>query len=171
KTSVSFDNNVFSIEAAGADIWNVSDQFAFVNKRSSGDGFISARIISQSKSHPWAKSGLMFREVATPQSPYVMICVTPENGVSLQWRDSANGKSLSKIFPQTILPVYLKLTRQGSTFTAYKSFDGIKWDMLTEIILSKSFASDYLAGMAVSSHDTQVLNLSTFDHVKTGKEN
>ena len=171
KASASFENGVFSIEAAGSDIWTATDQFAFVNKNTTGDAFITAQILAQSNTHPWAKSGLMFRETTAPNSVYVMVLTTPGNGVSLQWRDSTNGASLSKIFPAAALPVYLKLSRSGTMFTAYQSADGLNWNKLMDLNFQRPFASSYLAGMAVSSHDSQLLNLTKFTDVKTGKEN
>jgi hypothetical protein len=147
-----------------------SDQFAFLNREVSQNTFISARIISQTNTDPWAKSGMMFRESVAFNSIFVMLCVTPGNGVSLQWRDTTGGICNKKDFSSTALPVYFKLSKNGSTFRAYKSTDGKQWDLLGDITLNRSFAEQYFAGMEVLSHSTHMLNLSEFDHVKVEPE-
>jgi alpha-galactosidase len=165
KASVFYDGGVFSIEAAGSDIWSGTDQFAFVNKETSGDSFISARIISQSNSDPWAKSGLMFRESSASNSKFVMISVTPVNGISIQWRNANGGDCTKKDFKAITLPSFVKLSGTGSTFSAYKSADGNQWELIGEISMKEAFPEKYLVGMEVCSHSSQVLNLSKFDQV------
>ena len=64
------------------------------------------------------------------------------------------------------LPAYFKLSRQGLTFKAYKSIDGIQWDFLGEVAFSESFAEKYLIGLEVVSHSTHMMNISKFDQVK-----
>lgn len=168
KASASFSKGVFSIEGSGADIWNTADQFAFVHQPATGDNFITARIISQTNTDPWAKTGLMIRESVAPNSAFVMICVTPGNGLSLQWRDSTNAKAAGKDFKAEPLPVYLKLVKAGARFTAYSSADGINWKELGNVSLP-AFAGKHLAGMAVTSHATQLINYSQFSRLTTGK--
>lgn len=166
KASAVYDNGVFSIEGGGRDIWARSDQFAFLNRKFSKDSYISARIILQTNTHPWAKTGLMFRESAAANSPFVMLCTTPENGISLQWRETAGNTCSKKDFPATTLPVYFKLTKNGSTFRAYKSEDGDQWELLSDVTLSSEFAEQYLLGLQVLSHSSHMLNFSKFDQVK-----
>lgn len=170
KASATYINGIFAIEADGNDIWGASDQFAFLNRKVSQNTFISARIISQTNTDPWAKSGIMFRESLAPNSVFAMLCITPGNGVSLQWRDSTGGICRKKDFSSTALPVYFKVSKKGSTFRAYKSTDGKLWDILGDITLNRSFTEPCFAGMEVVSHSTHMLNLSEFDHVKVEPE-
>lgn len=171
KASAFYDGGAFSIEAAGSDIWSGNDQFAFVNKEAGNNSYISARIISQSNSDPWAKTGLMFRESTAPNSKFVMICVTLVNGISLQWRETTGGTCSKKDFKAITLPSFLKLSQTGSTFSAYKSADGNQWELLGDVALTQAFPEKYLIGMEVCSHSSQVLNLSKFDQVMAGEAN
>jgi alpha-galactosidase len=166
KASAVFDNGVFSIEGGGSDIWSARDQFAFLNTEVVKDHSISARIISQTNTHPWAKTGLMFRENIAPNSKFIMLCMTPGNGISLQWRESTGGTCNKKGFNTTNLPVYFKLSKNGQTFRAYKSVDGNRWELLGDVTLSYAFAEQYLVGLEVVSHSSHMLNLSKFDHIK-----
>ncbi len=168
KSSAVFEKGVFTIEGGGSDIWETHDQFAFLSKPASGNQYISARVISQTSPHPWAKTGLMFRESTAANSRFVMICMTPGNGISLQWRNSTGGSAMKKDFTATALPVYFKLEKKGSSFFAYQSSDGNQWDLLDEITLEQTFNNQYLIGMVVLSHSSHLLNISKFDKVKTG---
>jgi alpha-galactosidase len=168
KASAFFENGVFTIEGGGNDIWGAGDQFAFVHSEAAKDGYISERILSQTNSDPWAKTGLMFRETIARNSMFVMLCVTPGNGISLQWRDSTGGICDKKGFNKTTLPVYLKLTKNGTTFKAYKSSDGNQWELLGEYTVRRAFAEHYMVGMEVLSHSSHMLNESKIDQVKIG---
>ena len=110
----------------------------------------------------------MFRESTAANSSFVMICMTPGNGISLQWRNSTGGSAMKKDFTATTLPVYFKLEKKGSSFFAYQSSDGNQWDLLDEITLEQTFNNQYLIGMVVLSHSSHLLNISKFDKVKTG---
>jgi len=165
KASVTSENNIYSIESGGADIWGTSDQFAFLNRGVVGDNFISARVISQANTDPWAKTGLMLRENTAPNSVFVMLCVTPGNGISLQWRETIGGSCDKKDLGPASLPAYFKLSKKGSTFHAYKSFDGKQWDSLSDVTMNHGFSEKYLVGLEVTPHSSHKLNLSKFDQV------
>ena len=68
----------------GPDGQPVVDEFFFVHQPLSGDGTISARILTQAPSHEWAGAGVMVKERATTGSPYAALMVTPGHGVRLQ---------------------------------------------------------------------------------------
>lgn len=171
KASVEFQDGVFSIEGGGKDIWGGLDQFAYLNCGVENTSSISARIISLTNTDPWAKTGLMIREDNSPGSSFVMISVTPVNGVTLQWRDGSGNSCGKKDFQALALPVYLKLKRDGGIFTAYKSIDGNNWDILGDVTLNQSFSEKYLVGLSVCAHSSHSLNLSKFDEVKLGESN
>jgi alpha-galactosidase len=166
KSSAVYSDGVFSIEGGGADIWGAIDQFAYVNRNAEKNNYISAQIISQTNTDPWAKTGLMFRESKSPNSAFIMLCVTPGNGISLQWRENTGDACYKKDLGAASLPVYLKLSKKDSTFIAYKSTEGKQWELLGKITLNQSFAGQYLVGMEVCSHGSHMLGLSKFDHVK-----
>ena len=166
KGSATFNNRIFTIEGGGNDIWGAKDQFAFLHQNASSNSYISARILSLTNTHPWAKTGLMFRHSTAATSAFVMICMTPGNGISFQWRDTNEGISYKKDFETEVLPVYLKLEKKQSTFTAYRSSDGNQWELLDSVTLNQSFGERFTVGLEVLSHSSHLLNLSKFDNVK-----
>jgi len=84
--ALSYEAGVFSLSSSGADIWNGADAFRFAYLPLSGDGEITARVLSLDPTNEWAKSGVMIRESLAPGSPFAMSVVTPSHGTSLQWR-------------------------------------------------------------------------------------
>jgi ABC-type glycerol-3-phosphate transport system substrate-binding protein len=96
---------------------------------------------------PWAMAGLMARGDLSDDAPMVAIALTGGNGVALSLRvlaptrvnqttggspgllaSSALMASTAKGSANQLLrPLYLKLRRQGTTWTAYTSLDGSRW--------------------------------------------
>ena len=164
--SAAYGTDTCTIFGAGRDIWGTSDQFAFVNKKTCGDYAVSARIIQQSRTHGWAKAGIMFRETLSADSKYVNLVVTPSNGIVMQWRDITGGTSGTQSLGQVTLPIYIRLERAGNTFYAYKSSNGISWgDPLASH--TASMIMDMRAGLCVTSHDTGAASTVVFDNIYT----
>jgi len=79
---------------------------------------------------------------------------------------STMNDTIRNILTAPEIPVYLKLSKNGATFTAHKSNNGNNWELLGDVALSKSFSGQFLVGMAVCSHTSHLLNFSKFDQVK-----
>ena len=154
----------FTVKGSGADIWGAADAFRFVSQSLNGDATIIARVSSQSNSNAWAKSGIMFREALTAGSKHVMLVVTPSNGVNLQYRATTGGTSTTVTAGTGITaPIWLKLVRAGSTFTAYRSTDGTTWTQAAT--LTQTMVTSLYAGLCVTSHLTGTLCTTVFKNV------
>ncbi|MBN1362773.1 MAG: hypothetical protein JW993_19400 [Sedimentisphaerales bacterium] len=155
----------------GADIWYTADQFRFVYKRLSGNGSITARVDSLVDTHQWAKAGVMIRESLDPASAYALNLVSPRNGISFQYRSVTNG-SAATVGTQAGLaaPYWVRITRQGNTFTAEHSADGVTWAPVTAIAstVDITMASDVYVGLAVCSVSTTVATGAEFSGIATG---
>jgi regulation of enolase protein 1 (concanavalin A-like superfamily) len=138
----------------GADIWNTADQFRFVYKRLSGNGSITARVDSLVNTHQWAKAGVMIRESLDAGSAYALNLVSPTNGISFQYRSATNGNAAT-VGTQGGLaaPYWVRITRQGNTFTAEHSDDGVTWTPVTATAstVDITMATDVYVGLAVCS--------------------
>jgi regulation of enolase protein 1 (concanavalin A-like superfamily) len=62
-------------------------------------------------------------------------------------------------------PYWVKLTRSGSTITAYQSANGSTWSRVGAATINMS--ANVLVGLVVSSHSTTVPSTATFDGVST----
>ena len=147
----SISNGVLTIQASGADIWGASDEFQFFYAPRSGDGAISARIVSQEPSDPWAKAGVMMRESLASNAAYAAFFVTPSNGLAHQSR-LATGAGSTTAGTTGAAPCWLRLTRNGLFLQSFSSTNGTNWTYWRTTTLSNA-GPDLLWGIAVSSHN------------------
>ena len=122
----------------------VADRFHFVHQPMTGDGSVVARVSGQEPSHDWAKAGVMIKQSTASGSPYAAILVTPRNGVRFQadFRTDIGGSGRTA-------PLWLKLTRSGTTIIGYESADGTTWTEVGSVSLSLPQTVE--AGMFVAS--------------------
>jgi hypothetical protein len=141
------------VSGGGGDIWGTADAFHFVNQTLAADGSISARVSAQATTSDWAKAGVMLRATTDPGSPNYAIFVTPANGVVVQWR-TAQGGTTAQIKSTGTVPVYLKVARTGSSFTASTSPDGSTWTAVPGSTVTLTGLSGAIQrGLAVTSHN------------------
>jgi fibronectin type 3 domain-containing protein len=157
-------NGVFTIQGSGADIWNSADEFRYVFQALSGNMTITARVTNMQNTAAWAKAGVMIRESLDAGSKYVVNFMSPANGVALQQRSSTGG-SATGIANTTGLtvPYWVRLTRVGDNFSAYRSPDGTNWTTLGTTTAGMN--NNVYVGLEVCSVSDGNLNLSLFDNV------
>ncbi|HEY5233368.1 MAG TPA: lamin tail domain-containing protein [Verrucomicrobiae bacterium] len=161
--SASYASGVWTVTGSGSDIWNNADQFNFASTNFTGDGTMIVLVTSIQNSDPgsgWSKAGLMFRNDSTAGSANVSIVATAGQGVSFQWRSTADGSCSFNNDGGVTAPVWLKLVRSGANFTGYYSQDGINWVQVgtSQVGMNPSV----MAGMDVTSHNNSALNTTTF---------
>jgi hypothetical protein len=172
----------FTMSAEGSDIWAGTDEFRYVYKQLSGDGEIIARVvrIAGPATNEWRKGGVMIRETLDPTSKHAFMAVSPNptHGLAFQYRDgidAADSDSEHGVDNQTS-PYWVKVVRKGNVFTGYHSPDGITWTMKdpsgTETDASNpvtiTMASNVYIGLALTSHENDVLCMAQFSNVSTG---
>ena len=156
-----------TVKGSGADIWGTADAFQFGYQTLSGDGMITARIVSQGNTDPWAMTGLMIRENTTPGSRHAFMAASIGHGLTLHTRETANANSL-EIPSAGAAPVWLRLVRSGPSLKGYASADGVTWTLRGESI--QSLPQNVLIGLAVTAHNNAALNTSVFDNVSIVKD-
>jgi len=154
----------FRMNAAGADIWDVSDQFHFAYKQLSSGGTVTARVVSITNTDPWAKAGIMIRESLDPGSAHVMVVVTPSNGVAFQSRSSL-GATTETLGAQAgiMAPQWVRLIRSGNTFTARYSANGTNWIPLGSV--SIPMLAEVYVGLCLTSHNVNATCTAEFSNV------
>lgn len=171
KGSTKEENGMIIIKANGADIWGSADGCRFVYQEVSGDFEMSARVVSLERANEWSKAGLMARQSLDADSPNAFLNVTPDYGVKMIHRDAAGANTGPSPWEKNAeAPVYLKLVREGDTFTAYMSDDGKTWKE-AEVAAGTPSTADVilqnpiLVGMAVTSHVQGTLTTAEFDNI------
>ncbi len=154
----------YTLQGAGADIWNNADQFHDLYRALTGDGVITARVTSVGDTNAWAKAGVMMRDTTAAGSRHAMVVITPGNGVAFQWRPTTDGPSSNVNVTGPAAPYWVRLVRSGNTFTAYSSADGTTW---TQVGATQTIAmgATVLVGLVVTSHNAGALSTATFDNV------
>lgn len=102
----------------------VLDEFRFVHRTLTGDGSITAQVVSlagdQQQASDWAKAGVIVKDGTRPGSSYAAMMRTIGHGVRLQHsftEDKAGSEGAR----------WLRLTRSGTTLTGAESSDGRDW--------------------------------------------
>ena len=162
--SASYSGSTFTVSGGGADIYGTADQFNYASQSVNGNLTVTAYVASQTNTNSWAKAGVMIRESTAAGAAYVGVYITPGKGASLQYRPSDNATAING--PETTgltAPYWVQLVRNGSTFTASISPDGVTWTVFgTETATMTTAAT---AGLAVCSHDNTQLSTATFSNV------
>jgi polygalacturonase len=161
--SYTFAGGTYTVKGSGADIWGNADGFQFVYKMLTGDGSISARVLSQTNTNAWAKAGVMIRETLAPGSGNAFTAITPANGSTLQARLATGASAVSTHGPKVAAPYWVRLVRAGNTFTGSISADGLSWSVIGSYTVP--MASQVYIGLAVSSHAAGTLSTAVFDNV------
>jgi regulation of enolase protein 1 (concanavalin A-like superfamily) len=158
-------SGVFTVAASGAGIGNTSDQFRFVSETFTGNGQITARVTSQTDSSASAQAGVMFRETVNANSRFAAMELTPGDGFNFQGRD-ATGAAPSLATAASYAPPnnWVRVVRNGSTFTGYVSNNGTTWTQVG--VDTNPMATTVQIGLAVSSDANSVRSTATFDNVQ-----
>jgi hypothetical protein len=159
------EGGIWALRGAGADIWGRADAFHYVARPMSGDGTIVARVAAVSPGDPWAKAGLMLRSSLDPSSAHAFVFVTPggANGIAFQRRSTDGADTTHTPGGSSGAPVWLALTRQGNTVTAWRSWDGQWWTLIGSDTVM--MGAEVYAGLAVTSHDASAPFLAAYDNV------
>src|SRR4051812_3763873 len=107
----------------GQDIYGTSDEFNFVYETTTGDQTIIANVDSLDHvDYPldvWARAGLMIRDSLDPDAKNATVFATPGHGLGFTWRSATGGSTQYAPGPSISAPIRLRLSRTGSSFSAY----------------------------------------------------
>jgi len=166
--------------AAGADIWEKSDQFHFLCQQITGDFDVAVRVESFTPAHVYSKAGLMIRESLDANSAHLMLVLfaydAPRNNnlgaYEMQFRPQA-GKDCQAVYPVKRPPAppefpaafpncWLRVERRGDQFSAFGSTDGKTWRLYA--VQTLALAGTVYVGPALTSHDPNVLAKASFQN-------
>jgi hypothetical protein len=150
----------FAIKGAGADVWTDADAYSAIYQAGAvgSSATVQTEVTGQQDMTGYAKAGIMIRnDVAgagsTPEG--AILFESPGGGIQLEW-DSNGGDSINSVTPPNgtipdTLPVWLKLVRNGSTYTGYYSTDGSTWTEVGSATVPGQAATQD-AGLFMTSH-------------------
>ncbi len=161
--AASYSNGVYTVKGAGSTIGGTADSFQYAYQSKTGDGQIVARVTGITNTNAGALAGIMYRNGTASNAKEVGLFVTPTGSVVFTRRSSTGGTTQTTTLAGATGPTYLKLTRKGNTFTAYRSANGTIWTLIGSA--NVSMPSTVNVGLAVCSRNSTTLNTATFDNV------
>jgi regulation of enolase protein 1 (concanavalin A-like superfamily) len=150
--------------AIGTDIAGTADQFHYAYKRLSGNGAITAKVLSVSNTNALAKAGVMMRESLDAGSKNFATVASPSNRVSFVRRTTTDGTAASTTRTGATIPQWVRITRSGNTFTAQYSANGTTWTAVgtpQEI----QMPIDVYVGLCVTSRNANAICTAEFSDV------
>jgi ABC-type transport system involved in multi-copper enzyme maturation permease subunit len=156
----------------------VTDSFNFAHQPLTGNGTITARLISLTGAHAditgghaaqvgsglvpglaaWSKAGIIIKQNLHQGSAYAAMMATGGNGVRMQYNYTGDTAGLpGKVSGAS--PRWLRLTRSGDTITGYDSADGTRWTRVGTVTLS-GLPSTVQVGLFATSPTYYVTNRS-----------
>jgi hypothetical protein len=182
--SATFDGlGTYSVTASGSDIWDVADSMQFVYEPLSGDGEIVARVVSLNNPDFWTKAGVMIRESTDPGARNAFMLETGpnfgHNEPVFQWRSDTGGgtnDSDNHVTSEPPAPIWLRLDRNGNTFTGYWALDVNNgqshgaWQNLGGP-QTVNMSTNALVGLALTAHNNGTTANAVFDHVTVTQTN
>ncbi len=166
---------VYTVGAAGADIWKTNDEFHFAYKEvASGACSIIAKVESLDPINKDSKAGIMIRDSLDPGATNAALLLTPDTtkGLRFQFRKTTNGVSErgttadpnANLDPNAMAPYWLRLERtSGGMVKAYRSPNGSQWTQFP--ILTVTMTMPIYIGLAVTSHDAKQVCEAKFSNV------
>jgi hypothetical protein len=140
------------------------DSFQFVWQPLSGDGVITARIVSMDDSGPLARAGVMIRDTLASNSRHVFLGLSGDGSFRWVRRTGYNGNTSTNTSGTAALPdAWVRLVRRDSTITAYKSVDGTNWVQIGS--LNAALPETCYFGLAVAGGSSSLLNEARFSNV------
>jgi hypothetical protein len=156
-------NGIYTVTAAGRDVWGSRDELRFVSRTLSGDGDITARIDSLKAIHPWTKAGIMIRGSADPGAPHAFMLVSGGKGLAFQRRTTQNGLTTGTDGGAGAAPRWLWLSRRGTRISAYAAVTRGAWHLIGTDTFKMN--EQVLAGLALSGHDATAVSTAVFSNV------
>jgi ABC-type transport system involved in multi-copper enzyme maturation permease subunit len=132
----------------------VTDSFSFVRQPLTGNGTLTARVVSFTGEHSnlnngpaqvgsgmvpglvaWAKAGIIIKQSTHQGSAYAAMMVAGGNGVRMQYNFTGDIAGMPGGV-SAAHPRWLRLTRSGDTITGYDSADGTHWTQVGTVQLA-----------------------------------
>jgi len=160
-----YSSGVFTINAAGVDIYGTSDQFHFVYQPVAGDVEVIARVLSLTGGEPpAANAGVMIRASLAANAAHGYAFASVSNGLRFRRRLSTGATTSSVAGIAAAPPAWVRIVRQGSLVTGYASVNGTSWTKISSSTIA--LGTTAYVGIAATSHNAGMLATDRVSDVK-----
>lgn len=184
-------NGTWTVSAGGLDLWNSHDGGLIAYTPHSGDGSITARLLSQvtPNNDGWTKTAVTLRESLDAGSKVVRLSYSSGNDLEPAVRSTANqvpvhpgeaGSGGVGLFGKATstrpgagrslgAPIWLGIDRVGASFAFFWSEDGKVWNQVAHF--DREFRSQLFLGIEASNHGSDLGNqISRLDNVRVSPD-
>ncbi len=162
-----YNAGVYTLDAAGANMWSTDDAFHFAWKKVSGDVALAADMkfpSSAGSPDPHRKAVLIFRQDLDAQGVYADAAQHGSGMTALQYR-TERGATTQDIELNIEAPKRIRLEKRGDTITMFLSNHGEPLHQVGASI-KLHLDSPFYAGIGLCSHNQDVVEKATFSDVK-----
>ncbi len=166
--SQTFDANTASLVGSGKGLEEMSDSIRFSWKPLTGDGSITGRVTGfVSDNGGQAYAGVMLRSSLDRESANVAASVSSGiTGTGLRFTRRSEEASYTEPTTYNLnAPYWVRVKRIGSTFTGFRSEDGITWVQQGPSTTIASIPASAVWGLAVTAHTNVELSDAKFDNI------
>ncbi len=167
------DTSTIEIVGGGNDIWGNADAFRFVYKSVTGDFDASVRVTDLRGSDAITKAVIDVRDTTAGGSPALHVSVNPpppgRNQGEAGQRATGDGGTAGWPGSTFYIPVgipngYMRMTRAGDVFTAFRSTNGTDWVQFAQV--TQVSPASMLVGIGVTAHNASLLATGTFSNFR-----
>lgn len=155
----------YTVIGSGSGLGSTNDEFQFADQPLVGDLSITARVSANQDNGSNGLAGVVIRSgLANNAVDVVMGFSSGSQNVQFQSRTNAGSPALVMNGTGSLAaPYWVRLVRSGNTFTGFASPDGNAWTLQGSVTVALN--PTVLAGLAVTTGVTNLLNTSFFDNV------
>ncbi len=126
--SANYANGTFTVNGIGALYGGgTSGMFHLAYQSMSGDGSVVARVLSVQGGGSYKSAGVMIQETLAPTTTFLSTMSDGAPNAFLLYRTSTGVNPGSGGGASETFPYWIKVVRSGSTFSGYRSADGVNW--------------------------------------------
>jgi len=157
------DGDEVTVVGVGTSLWSWTDSFQFACEQITGDATVTVRLVSYQNIQTYTKAGIMFRESldATAMNAF---CGQRSGTSATFQRRTATAAGTAETRVGGSQPLWLRLTRSGDDFTAYKSSDGVGWTQIGETATIPMSETVYVGLAVAAGADTDFVPV-LFDNI------
>jgi len=157
--SYSTQNQDYTIEGSGNNVWFNHDGFHYVYRQMKGDFILRCNAsLTGNGGEAHRKLGWMIRASLDSTAACVSLAMHGDGLTSLQYR-SHNNDSMQEVKSSITKPAVLQLERRGTTFIMSVARDG---ETLTSDSIRLELGDNVYIGLFVCSHDANVTETGNF---------
>jgi len=158
------DQQIYTITAAGANIWGTHDDFTYVYRRLTGNFIVTAQVnFVGAGVELHRKLGWMARRTLAPDSPHILTAIHGDGLTSLQYRQQPGARTQEVVASITHADV-IQLERRGNTYIMAVARFGEPWQTIQ--VADLDLGDELYLGLALCSHHAAVTETATFHNVR-----